>query len=98
MIMSIHNSAGEGQRSTSAAHIRGAIECLNVAIKRAGGIVPFTQEIGVTHQVVYQWRKRGYVPAERALVIASRYGFPYWKMLRFEVVELLSQASQRRGA
>jgi hypothetical protein len=95
--MYIHNSAGKGQRSTSAAHIRGAIECLNVAIKRAGGIVPFTQEMGVSHQVVYQWRKRGYVPAERALIIAKKYGLPFRKMLRFEVVELLSQASKRRA-
>ena len=39
---------------------------LESAIKRAGGILAFARDLGVTHQAVSAWRKRGHVPFDRA--------------------------------
>ena len=49
---------------------------LQTAIDRAGGLLKFCGQMGVTHQAVGAWRKRGYVPPERALAIESHYGVP----------------------
>jgi hypothetical protein len=45
------------------------IASLDKAIKRGGGIVAFSRRMGVTHQAVYRWRNRGWVPLERAITI-----------------------------
>ena len=47
---------------------------IDAAIKLAGGIQPFCSAMGVTHQAVYSWAKKGYVPAKRA-VDMERLGF-----------------------
>lgn len=50
------------------------IAALDEAIKRGGGIVAFSRRMGVTHQAIYSWRKRGWVPLERALAIEAIFG------------------------
>jgi len=50
------------------------IEHLNAAITHAGGIFAFCKELGVTHQAVYSWKKRGWVPIERAVQIELKFG------------------------
>ena len=50
------------------------LEALDVAIARGGGIIRFAKAMGVTHQAVYNWRKRGWVPADKALVIETIFG------------------------
>ncbi len=52
------------------------IRALNIAIDRAGGIGPFKVALGVTHQAVYSWKKRGYVPVDKALVIERLFATP----------------------
>lgn len=52
------------------------IAALDTAITRAGGIMRFAQNMRVTHQAIYGWRKRGWVPADKALVIESVFGVP----------------------
>lgn len=47
------------------------VEAIDLAIERAGGILKFCKVMGVTHQAVYSWRKRGWVPPERAVVIEA---------------------------
>lgn len=49
---------------------------LESAIKRAGGILAFARDLGVTHQAVSAWRKRGHVPFDRATTIEVKYGIP----------------------
>ena len=49
-------------------------EALESAIKRGGGIVAFARTLGVTHQAVTAWRKRGHVPFDRAARIEVLYG------------------------
>lgn len=47
------------------------IAAIDQAIKRAGGIVKFARTLGITHQAVYHWRRRGSVPLERAITIQA---------------------------
>jgi hypothetical protein len=47
------------------------VEAIDLAIEKAGGIIKFCKTMGVTHQAVYSWRKRGWVPPERAVVIEA---------------------------
>jgi hypothetical protein len=47
------------------------IAALREAIDAAGGVLKFARALGVTHQAVYHWLKRGFVPIERALVIEA---------------------------
>lgn len=47
---------------------------LDEAIKRGGGIVAFARRIGVRHQAVYHWKKRGWTPLDRALAIEATFG------------------------
>jgi transposase-like protein len=47
------------------------VAAINEAIERAGGIMALARAVGVTHQAIYDWRKRGAVPLPRAVVIAA---------------------------
>ena len=49
---------------------------INLAIKQAGGISALARKLGISHQVVNRWHKRGHVPAKRALEIEMHYGVP----------------------
>lgn len=51
-------------------------QALDRAIAEGGGIVAFSQAMGVSHQAVYSWKRRGYVPIERAIVIEDALGVP----------------------
>jgi transposase-like protein len=45
------------------------IAALDEAVMRGGGILKFARTLGITHQAVYHWRRRGWVPLERAITI-----------------------------
>jgi transposase-like protein len=49
------------------------IAALDEVIKRGGGIVAFSRRMGVTHQAIYRWKKRGWVPLERAVAIDATF-------------------------
>lgn len=49
---------------------------LERAITLGGGIVAFASAMGVTHQAVSAWRKKGHVPIARALEIEQKFGVP----------------------
>jgi hypothetical protein len=46
------------------------------AAEAAGSWFKLARKLGVTHQAVYDWRKRGYVPPKRALEIEVHFGIP----------------------
>lgn len=52
------------------------IEAIEIAIDRGGGIVRFAKALGVTHQAVYSWKKRGWAPADRATKMEALFGVP----------------------
>jgi len=52
------------------------IAAINLAISKGGGIVRFAKSMGVSHQAIYAWKRRGWVPVEKAVVIEAAYGIP----------------------
>lgn len=66
------------------------IAAIDLAIKRGGGIVKFCQRMNVSHQAVYNWRKRGWVPPERALVIEAVFGIERSQLMNPDLVRAVS--------
>jgi len=52
------------------------VASIDLAITRAGGIVAFSKAVGVTHQAVYAWKRRGWAPADKALVMEAVFDVP----------------------
>lgn len=46
------------------------------AVERAGGAAKLAAALGVSHQIVYKWSARGWVPTARAAQIEEVYGIP----------------------
>lgn len=65
------------------------IAALDLAIERGGGILKFCQRMNVTHQAVYGWRKRGWVPVERAVVLESIFGIDRNQLMNPDLVRAL---------
>lgn len=59
------------------------------AVEMADGAVPLAAKLGVTHQAVFQWIKRGWAPLQRAIQIEGIYGVPRRELLKPELVEAL---------
>ena len=66
------------------------IAALALAIERGGGILKFCQRLKVTHQAVYSWKARGWVPPERAVAIEAVFGIPRTDMMNPDLVRALS--------
>lgn len=60
---------------------------LDDAILRGGGIIAFADKMGVTHQSVYGWKRRSYVPALRALQIEQLFGIPRTLLMHPDLAE-----------
>lgn len=60
------------------------------AIEAAGGVLPLAKLLKVSHQVVYHWQKRGWVPAERALQIEARFKIPRAKLVNAKLAKLFT--------
>lgn len=60
-------------------------EALELAIRRAGGIIAFSRALGVTHQAVSAWRKRCHVPPHRALAIEALFGVDRFSLIQPEL-------------
>jgi hypothetical protein len=66
------------------------IAALDLAIERGGGIIKFCQKMKVTHQAVYSWKARGWVPPERAVAIEVVFGIPRTDMMNPDLVRAIS--------
>ena len=66
------------------------IAALDLAIERGGGIIKFCQRLKVTHQAVYSWKARGWVPPERSLIIESIFGVERSRLMDPNLVRALS--------
>lgn len=67
------------------------VAAIDQAITRGGGIVRFCKGMNITHQSVYAWRERGWVPPERAIVIESVFGIPREKLMNPALVDLINK-------
>jgi hypothetical protein len=63
---------------------------LNRAIQAGGGVISFARAMGVTHQAVYHWKKRGYVPFDKAAKVQKLYGEPLLDLVRADVADTLT--------
>lgn len=66
------------------------VASLNAAITRGGGIMAFSRALGVKHQAIYSWKKRGYVPPDKAYAIEALFGVPRAELMAPHMAELLS--------
>jgi len=65
------------------------VEAIDLAIDRGGGIIKFSKAMGVTHQAVYNWRKRGWVPPNRAVTIEAAFKIDRRRLLKPSLVAAL---------
>lgn len=63
------------------------VEAIDEAIEKGGGIIKFAKMMGVTHQAVYSWRKRGWVPLERANAISAIFKVDRNRLLNPDLLE-----------
>ena len=66
---------------------------LRDAIDKLGGIVQFSKTLGVTHQAVYYWFSKGWVPFERAVAIERLSGVDRNDLVKPSIAEALKAAS-----
>jgi hypothetical protein len=66
------------------------VEALDEAIAKGGGIIRFAKAMGVTHQAIYNWRKRGWVPPERAVVIEAIFKIDRNRLMNPDLVRALN--------
>ena len=61
-----------------------------LAIEKAGGAMRLAEILKVSHQVVYNWEKRGWVPPKRAIYISKKYGIPRADLVNPQWVKLIN--------
>lgn len=63
---------------------------LDHLVEQAGGALTLARTLGVTHQAMYPWIKRGWLPTNRALQASSIYGVPHTDLMDPLLQERLS--------
>lgn len=69
------------------------LPALREAIDKLGGIIAFSRQLGVKHQAVYAWFRKGWVPLERAVVIERLTGVDRTLLVKPSVAEALGTAA-----
>ena len=70
------------------------LNALNTAIKRGGGIIAFADALGIAHQNITAWRRKGQVPIARAFVIERLYYVPAALLMAPELAEAYSEPKE----
>jgi transposase-like protein len=73
------------------------IAAIDLAIERGGGIVRFAKSMGVTHQAVYAWKRRGWAPLEKSIVMEAVFGIPRADFMNPDLVRTLNTPSAIAG-
>lgn len=69
------------------------IAAIDLAIERGGGIMRFAKRMGISHQAIYAWRKRGWAPLEKAIVIEAVFGIPREDTMSPDLIRALNTPS-----
>tara|TARA_R110000868_G_scaffold304136_2_gene564640 strand:+ start:732 stop:986 length:255 start_codon:yes stop_codon:yes gene_type:complete len=67
---------------------------LERAIDAAGSAAELARYLKVTHQAIYYWKVRGWVPAERALQIERKYEIPRASLVSPRLRRVLAAATR----
>ena len=70
------------------------LPALREAIDLMGGILATRAALGVTHQAVYAWFRRGAVPTKHALMLEAMTGVPRDRLLSDADRALLAQLAR----
>lgn len=70
------------------------IAALDLAIERGGGIVNFCKKLKITHQAVYSWKARGWVPPERAVALEAVFGVPRTDTMNPDLVRAITSPTR----
>jgi hypothetical protein len=73
------------------------IAAIDLAIERGGGIIKFCKRMGVTHQAVYAWKRRGWAPLEKAIVLEAVFGIPRADFMNPDLVRTLNTPNASAG-
>ena len=65
------------------------------AVRKADGGPQLARKLGVSHQAVYQWLAKGWVPLSRALQIERLYGIPRQRLVSPRIGRLLKPAKSK---
>jgi DNA-binding transcriptional regulator YdaS (Cro superfamily) len=60
------------------------------AVDLAGGASLLAHKLGVTHQAVYVWLRKGWVPPQRALEIEKMFDIPRVELFKPELAALFT--------
>lgn len=67
---------------------------IDKAVAKAGGIVAFCRDMDVTHQAVYDWKRRGWAPPLRAKRMQELYDVPASETMDPRLVSLLDDGGR----
>ena len=62
--------------------IRARRLAISTLIERAGGVKTLSEAMGISTQAIYNWRMRGWVPADKALLCEELYEVPRETLVR----------------
>ena len=79
--------------STQNAKPPGKITGIDNAIEAAGSAAELARFLKVTHQAIYYWKVRGWVPPERALQIERKFGIPRVTLVSPRLARVLRAAA-----
>ena len=74
---------------TAASPRKSPVSGIDLAIATAGGAAALAKVLNVTHQAVYLWGKRGWVPSVRALQIEELFSVPRIALVNPRLVPLI---------
>lgn len=63
---------------------------VQAAADKSGGILPLAELLGVTHQAVYGWLKRAWMPARQAVIVEQKLGLNRAQNLDPHILDLFA--------
>jgi DNA-binding transcriptional regulator YdaS (Cro superfamily) len=60
------------------------------AVDLAGGANVLAHKLGVSHQAIYVWLRKGWVPPQRAIELEKLFGIPRAELFKPELAALLA--------
>lgn len=59
------------------------------AVEKAGGAIKLARKLGITHQAIYLWVRRGYAPIDRAERLEKMTNIPRHRLVNPRLVRAI---------